>query len=67
MHSLSQQSPEKSPILKTLIIDDFFSAALKHRIKLEVILPPWYDETPQFSFKVLIINDGQSLNRVKMK
>lgn len=66
-HTVAKQSLEKNELLKTVIIDDLFSAALKHNIKLEVILPPWYDETPQFSFKVLFINDGQSLHRVKMK
>ena len=58
---------DQKNIIQTVFIDDFFSAALRHRIKLEILLPPWYDETPQFNFNLLIINDGQSLNKVKMK
>lgn len=53
--------------LRSVFIEDFFSAALRHRVKIEVILPPWYDETPQFRFQLLIMNDGQSLQQVKMK
>lgn len=53
--------------VRSVMIDDFFSAALKHKVKLEVLLPPWYDHTPQFSFKVLLLNDGQQLHRLKMQ
>ncbi|MFN8153292.1 MAG: alpha/beta hydrolase-fold protein [Bacteroidia bacterium] len=54
-------------LIRTVFIEDFFSAALRHRVKLEVLLPPWYEETPQFNFNLLIINDGQSLHKVKIK
>jgi enterochelin esterase-like enzyme len=52
--------------VRTMMIDDFFSAALKHNVKLEVLLPPWYNHTLQFEFKVLLLNDGQQLHRLKM-
>jgi hypothetical protein len=31
-------------IIPSVFIEDFFSAALKHRVKIEVLLPPWYGE-----------------------
>ena len=57
----------KQATLKSVFIEDFYSAALRHDVKLEIILPPWYDETPQFDFPVLFLNDGQSLAKLKMK
>ena len=53
--------------VRIVMIDDFFSAALKRKVKLEILLPPWYEHTPQFSFKVLLLNDGQQLHRLKMQ
>jgi predicted alpha/beta superfamily hydrolase len=54
-------------LIKSVTIDDFYSAALKRRVKMEVLLPPWYEETTDHSFPVLYINDGQSLKAVKMR
>lgn len=53
--------------IRSVFIEDFFSAALRHRVKLEILLPPWYDETPQFTFQLLLLNDGQSLHQIKIK
>ncbi len=50
-----------------MIIDDFFSATLRRRVKLEILLPPWYDELPNHRFPVLYLNDGQTLRQVKMR
>lgn len=63
------KSPElsKSAQIKSIIIDDFYSAALKRSVKMEVLLPPWYEESPDFYFNVLYINDGQSLKAGKMR
>ncbi len=61
------QGAEPKQLIKSVFIEDFFSAALRHRVKLEILLPPWYEETPQFSFPLLILNDGQSLHQVKLK
>ena len=58
---------KKESIIKSVIIDDFYSAALKRRVKMEVLLPPWYDETTDHHFPVLYINDGQSLKDDKMR
>ena len=66
-------SPEKAVIVpakdfvRIVMIDDFFSAALKHKVKLEVLLPPWYNHTLQFSFKVLLLNDGQQIHKLKLQ
>jgi len=49
------------------LIDDFFSAALRRRVKMEVLLPPWYDELTNHRFPVLYLNDGQVLRQVKMR
>lgn len=57
--------PEK--LLSSVFIEDFFSAALKRHIKVEVLLPPWYEKTQQFAFPLLILNDGQLLHKVKVK
>lgn len=62
-----QPAPEPRRIIPSVFIEDFFSAALRHRIKLEILLPPWYEETPQFNFPLLILNDGQSLHKVRLK
>ena len=66
---LTRKNPElnKTAQLKSFIIDDFYSAALKRRVKMEVLLPPWYDEAPDHHFSVLYINDGQSLKAGKMR
>ena len=66
---ITRKNPElnKTAQLKSFIIDDFYSAALKRRVKMEVLLPPWYDETPDHHFSVLYINDGQSLKAGKMR
>ncbi|CAN5468330.1 hypothetical protein BH11BAC2_BH11BAC2_23240 [soil metagenome] len=54
-------------VIKSVFIDDFFSAGLKHTVNLEILLPPWYAETPQFSFPVLYLNDGQNMRELKLK
>ena len=59
-------NPSKDQI-KSVFIDDFFSAALRHKVKLEILLPPWYDETPQFAFNTLYVNDGQLLQQLNLK
>lgn len=59
-------NPSKDQI-KSVFIDDFFSAALRHKVKLEILLPPWYDETPQFAFNTLYVNDGQLLQQLNFK
>lgn len=58
---------EKESSVKSVMINDFYSAALKRRVKMEVLLPPWYEETPGHNFPVLYLNDGQSLKAVKLK
>jgi enterochelin esterase-like enzyme len=58
---------ESKIVIPSVFIEDFFSAALKHRVKIEVLLPPWYEETPQFNFRLLILNDGQLIHKVKVK
>ena len=65
----TKSNPElnKAALIKSVIIDDFYSAALKRRVKMEVLLPPWYDETPDHHFRVLYINDGQSLKAGRMR
>ncbi len=62
-------SPElkEEAIIKSVTIDDFYSAALKRRVKMEVLLPPWYEEATGHQFPVLYINDGQSLKAGKMR
>lgn len=60
-------SGRKAGAIKSVFINDFFSAALKHHTDIEILLPPWYDETPQFSFSLLILNDGQQLGRLKLR
>ncbi len=67
IHKGSGERLNKQQLLRTVFIEDFFSAALKRTLKIEVVLPPWYEETPQFSFPVLILNDGQLLHKVKVK
>lgn len=62
-----EKATEPKKILRSVFIEDFYSAALRHRVKMEILLPPWYDETPQFNFRLLILNDGQSMSKVKMK
>lgn len=61
------KSAEPAKILRSVFIEDFYSAALRHRVKMEILLPPWYEETPQFNFRLLILNDGQSMSKVKIK
>lgn len=62
-----EKSTEPKKILRSVFIEDFYSAALRHRVKMEILLPPWYEETPQFNFRLLILNDGQSMSKVKIK
>jgi enterochelin esterase-like enzyme len=62
-----EKSTEPKKILRSVFIEDFYSAALRHRVKMEILLPPWYEETPQFNFRLLILNDGQSMLKVKIK
>jgi enterochelin esterase-like enzyme len=57
----------KESYIKSVIIDDFYSAALKRRVRMEVLLPPWYEETNSHSFDVLYINDGQLLKDLKIR
>ncbi len=52
--------------IKSIIIDDFFSAALRRRVKLEILLPPWYEELPHHHFPVLYLNDGQVLKQMRL-
>jgi enterochelin esterase-like enzyme len=59
-------SKSKEP-LKSVFIEDFYSAALRHNVTLEVILPPWYDEAVQFSFPTVYFNDGQLLGQIHIK
>ncbi|MBL7924587.1 MAG: esterase family protein [Bacteroidia bacterium] len=69
-HTGLKKSPEKKPhesLIKSVFIEDFYSAALRRNVKIEVLLPPWYDVTPQFSFPFLLLNDGQLLHKVKVK
>ena len=65
----TKKKPEdkKEALIKSITIDDCYSAALKRRVKMEVLLPPWYDETPEHQFPVLYINDGQSLKSIKVR
>ncbi len=63
----SKSSAKSKDVLKSVFIDDFYSAALRRYVTVEVILPPWYDEAVQFSFPLLILNDGQSMHKVKMR
>ncbi len=63
----SKDSIKAQGQLRSVFIEDFFSAALKREIKVEIILPPWYDDTPRFSFPLLILNDGQLLHKLKVK
>ena len=60
----TKSNPElnKAALIKSVIIDDFYSAALKRRVKMEVLLPPWYDETPDHHFSVLYINDPKGVS-----
>jgi enterochelin esterase-like enzyme len=58
---------EDKQSVSSVFIDDFYSAALKRRIKLEVVLPPWYKETPNHSFPLLLMNDGQNLKQIKVR
>ena len=53
--------------IKPVMINDFYSAALRREVKMEVLLPPWYEETPDHEFKVLYLNDGQMLKHIKMR
>lgn len=53
--------------VSSIFIDDFYSAALKRYIKVEVLLPPWYNETEQHSFPLLLLNDGQNMKQIKVK
>ena len=53
--------------IKSVMISDFYSAALRRNVKMEVLLPPWYEEASDHYFKVLYVNDGQMLNQVKMR
>ena len=53
--------------IKPVMISDFYSAALRREVKMEVLLPPWYEETPDHEFKVLYLNDGQMLKHIKMR
>jgi enterochelin esterase-like enzyme len=57
---------KKESSIRSVMIDDFYSAALKRRVKMEVLLPPWYEETLEHHFPVLYLNDGQALKAVKM-
>ncbi|MEP7263819.1 MAG: alpha/beta hydrolase-fold protein [Bacteroidota bacterium] len=57
----------RNSIIRSVTIDDFYSAALKRRVKMEVLLPPWYESTPEHRFPVIYINDGQSLKSIKMR
>jgi len=61
-----EPSHPKQPV-KSVFIEDFFSAALKRRLKIEIILPPWYEETGNHHFPVLILNDGQNLHQLELK
>ena len=63
LNSKAEQTPD---LVKNIIIDDFFSAALRRRVKIEVMLPPWYNEVPNYHFPVLYLNDGQTLRHVRI-
>jgi enterochelin esterase-like enzyme len=68
-YELKQRKKEevKESVIRSVIIDDFYSAALKRRVKMEVLLPTWYESTPDHAFPVLYMNDGQSLHAIRMK
>lgn len=61
-----KKAGQKSAAVRTVYIEDFFSAALKHSVTLEIILPPWYDETPDYHFPLLVLNDGQLMEPMNM-
>jgi enterochelin esterase-like enzyme len=63
----TKSSAKSKEVIQSVFIDDFYSAALRRYLTIEILLPPWYNETPQFSFPLLIMNDGQSMHRVKMR
>lgn len=65
--SVRPNVPRAENMLKSVFVNDFFSAALKHHTNIEIVLPPWYDETPQFSFRLLVLNDGQQMGRLKLR
>lgn len=62
-----QTENTKDALIRSVTIDDFYSAALKRRVKMEVLLPPWYEATPDHRFPVIYINDGQSMKSVQMR
>ncbi len=64
---IRKEKEDSSGTIRNIIIDDFFSAALRRRVRIEVLLPPWYDELPHHHFPVLYLNDGQTLKQVRMK
>ena len=53
--------------MKKIFIDDFFSASLRRKIKMEVVLPPLYEEYKELHFPVIYLNDGQTLHQVRME
>lgn len=66
-HKVKKKVEEDKQSVSSVFIDDFYSAALKRYIKIEVVLPPWYKETPNHTFPLLLMNDGQSLKQIKVK
>lgn len=66
-HKVKKKVEEDKQSVSSVFIDDFYSAALKRYIKVEVVLPPWYKETPNHTFPLLLMNDGQSLKQIKVK
>ena len=66
-NKVKKKVEEDKQSVSSVFMEDFYSAALKRFIKLEVVLPPWYNETPLHTFPLLLMNDGQSLHQIKVK
>ena len=66
-NKVKKKVEEDKQNVSSVFMEDFYSAALKRYIKIEVVLPPWYNETPLHTFPLLLMNDGQSLKQIKVK
>lgn len=66
-YKVKKKVEEDKQSVSSVFIDDFYSAALRRYIKVEIVLPPWYKETPNHTFPLLLLNDGQNLKQIKIK
>lgn len=56
-----------TPEVKMDIHDQFYSHFLKRKVKFDIYKPPGYESSKYRSFPLLILNDGQDMEGVRLK